>query len=164
MALLKGMIARQGLPPEESGYLPCRGLHGRLPVFASGEANLEFIAPGIRGVHGGERYYAPVVKSPRHARAAVQALTLDDEEKERAVLVVSELTTNAIVHAGGVVYLQIVRDGNHVRIEVADASPTPAGPVKVNLTSGRGLQMVEALAKNWGYELRSWGKVVWAEL
>jgi two-component sensor histidine kinase len=154
----------KGLPLQKDGYLLLQGMHGRLPVFASGEANLEFDAPATEAVSDAQRYYAPVVKSSRDARAAVLALPLDDEDKERAVLVVSELTTNAIVHAGGVVYLQIFRDGGHLRIEVADASPKPAGPIKVNLTSGRGLQMVEALSTNWGSELRSWGKVVWAEL
>ncbi len=133
-------------------------------MFASGEANLEFDAPSTEDAVDARRYYAPGVKSSRDARAAVLALPLADDEKERAVLVVSELTANAIVHAGGVVYLQIFRAGGHLRIEVADASPKPAGPVKVNLTSGRGLQMVEALTTNWGSELRSWGKVVWAEL
>ena len=33
-------------------------------------------------------------------------MPFDEDRKERAVLVVSELTTNAIVHAGGVLYLQ----------------------------------------------------------
>src|SRR5215469_15980197 len=103
-------------------------MHGRLPLFASGEANLEMDVAGAQeGARDTERYYAPVVKSSRDARAAVLALPLDDEHKERAVLVVSELTTNAIVHAGGVVYLQIFSEGGQVRIEVADASSTPAG-------------------------------------
>jgi two-component sensor histidine kinase len=132
---------------------------------ASGEAELRLegvAAPEALGVS--ECYYAPVVKSARDARAAVLALPLEEDRKERAVLVVSELTTNAIVHAGGVRYLQVNRNDGRIRVEVADASPRHPGPVRVKLTSGRGLLMVEALAKAWGSEPRSWGKVVWAEL
>lgn len=91
-------------------------------------------------------------------------MALDDDLKERAVLVVSELATNAIVHGGGVLYLQVFRSHGHLRIEVADASPKLPGRVKVNITSGRGLQMVDVLANAWGSEARPWGKVVWAEL
>ncbi len=109
-------------------------------------------------------YFAPAVKSARDARAAVLALPLEQDRKERALLVVSELTTNAIVHAGGVLYLQVRHNDGQIRVEVADASARLPGPIKVNLTSGRGLLMVEALAKAWGSEPRSWGKVVWAEL
>jgi anti-sigma regulatory factor (Ser/Thr protein kinase) len=87
-----------------------------------------------------------------------------EDRMERALLVVSELTTNAIVHAGGVLYLQFSHGDGLLHIEVADASATLSRPGKVDPTSGRGLQMVEALARAWGWEPRSWGKVVWAEL
>jgi anti-sigma regulatory factor (Ser/Thr protein kinase) len=91
-------------------------------------------------------------------------MPLDDALKERAVLVVSELATNAIVHGGGVLYLEIFRSNGRLRVEVADASPKLPGRVKVNVTSGRGLRMVDVLADAWGSEPRPWGKVVWAEL
>ena len=94
---------------------------------------------------------------------AVLVLPLGADRKERAVLVVSELTTNAFVHAGGVLYLHIFQYDSGIRLEVADASPRRPGPIKANLTSGRGLQMVEALARAWGGP-KPWGKVVWAEL
>ena len=140
-------------------------MHGRIPIHASGEADLDFDATDSDELlRGGERYYAPVVKSARDARAAVLVLPLGTDRKERAMLVVSELTTNAIVHAGGVLYLQIFLYDSGARVEVADASPSRPGPIKVNLTSGRGLQMVEALATTWGWAPKPWGKVVWAEL
>jgi two-component sensor histidine kinase len=140
-------------------------MHARIPTHASGEAALEFDARDTdESARGGDRYYAPVVKSSRDARAAVLVLPLGSDRKERAVLVVSELTTNAIVHAGGVLYLQVFQYDSGVRLEVADASPRRPGPIKVNLTSGRGLQMVEALARAWGWAPKPWGKVVWAEL
>jgi len=137
----------------------------RLPVEVSDEAKSQLDGTDApEGIGNSERYFARVVRSAREARAAVLALPVDDDSKERALLVVSELATNAIVHAGGVLYLQLYHAGGHIRIEVADASPKAPGPVKVYLTSGRGLQMVESLASAWGSEPRPWGKVVWAEL
>jgi anti-sigma regulatory factor (Ser/Thr protein kinase) len=117
---------------------------------------------GTLGHH--DRYLAPAVKTARGARAAVRGMPFDEDRKERALLVVSELTTNAIVHGGGVLYLQFSRGDGLLHIEVADPSPTLPGPVKVNMTSGRGLLMVDALARAWGSDPRWWGKVVWAEL
>jgi two-component sensor histidine kinase len=141
------------------------GYAGEATGHTSGDAELRLDKTDAREAVGeSECYYAPIVKSVRDARAAVLALPLDEDRKERTVLVVSELTANAIVHAGGALYLQVCHNDGHVRVEVADASPRLPGPVKVNLTSGRGLLMVEALARAWGSEPRSWGKVVWAEL
>ncbi len=131
------------------------------PVVAvSEEANLE------RGPteDDGQGCITAAVTTARDARAAVLALPMDDERKERAVLIVSELAANAILHAGGVLSLQVQHDQRRVRVEVADASPVFPGPVKVSTMSGRGLQLIEALAAAWGAESRSWGKIVWAEL
>lgn len=136
-----------------------------MPIDASHEARSPLGGTDApEGLGGNERYFARVVSTAREARAFVLAMPLDDDLKERAVLVVSELATNAIVHAGGVLYLQFFRREGRMRVEVADASPKLPGRVKVNLTSGRGLQMVDVLADAWGSELRPWGKVVWADL
>jgi anti-sigma regulatory factor (Ser/Thr protein kinase) len=131
------------------------------PVVAvSEEANLE------RGPteDDGQWCMTAAVTSARDARVAVLALPLDEERKERAVLIVSELAANAILHAGGVLSLRVQHDQRRVRLEVADASPVLPGPVKVSTMSGRGLQLIEALAEAWGAERRSGGKIVWAEL
>lgn len=138
---------------------------GEATGHTSGDAEMRLDGTDAREAAGESEYYdASAVKTARDARAAVLALPLAEDRKERAVLVVSELATNAFVHAGGVLYLQVRYDDGQVRVEVADASPRLPGPVKVNLTSGRGLLMVDVLAKAWGSEPRSWGKVVWAEL
>jgi CheY-like chemotaxis protein/anti-sigma regulatory factor (Ser/Thr protein kinase) len=83
-----------------------------------------------------------------------------------AQLVVSELVTNAVVHAGSPSDLRVVAKPGVLRIEVGDdaqASPEPqevhdAGP------GGRGLLIVSALSLAWGIDPRNGGKVVWAEL
>jgi anti-sigma regulatory factor (Ser/Thr protein kinase) len=82
-----------------------------------------------------------------------------------AVLVVSELVTNAVLHARSAVRLRLVNDGPAVRVEVYDENtrlpvPGASGP---DATSGRGIAVVSAVAESWGMELEGDGKVVWAE-
>ena len=81
-------------------------------------------------------------------------------------LVVSELATNAMVHAQTpfMVILQAL-DGS-VRLEVQDGSQ--AGPILVMArgldTGGRGVAIVNALSRDWGVIANlSGGKSVWAE-
>jgi len=88
--------------------------------------------------------------------------------EETAVLLVSELVTNAVRHArgGDEVTLVLQTAGTWLRIEVTDADPewpqprTPAGFDG----SGFGLVLVDALAGKWGVRETATGKAVWAEL
>lgn len=83
-----------------------------------------------------------------------------------AVLLASELVTNAVRYTGGPVHLQIVVPQGRVRVEVTDEAP--AGPRSASADSfaerGRGLLIVEALASRWGVEHLPPGKRVWFEL
>ena len=81
-------------------------------------------------------------------------------------LVVSELATNAVIHAGTPFSVSIGCEGAAIRIEVQDWSSTlptmrDGAPTAV---SGRGLRLVAAVARDWGVELGPDGKTVWAEL
>ncbi len=80
------------------------------------------------------------------------------------VLVVSELVTNAIRHAGGHGALRLVVGLDNVRIEVDDHQ-TRLRPrsTDVNLRGGRGLALVAAVSARWGVVTRHDGKTVWAE-
>ncbi|MEO3768244.1 ATP-binding protein [Streptomyces sp. B8F3] len=87
--------------------------------------------------------------------------------EESAVPVVSELVTNAVVHArvpaGREIQTRFVRQDRGVRIEVHDASG--AWPVRrvPDESGGYGLLLVEALASRWGVvEREGVGKAVWA--
>ena len=84
-----------------------------------------------------------------------------------AELLVTELVSNAVMHARTAVTLHVaVREGT-VRVAVEDGSPQlPAwSPSEVAALSGRGLTLVNALADSWGAErLPSGGKTVWFEL
>ncbi|WP_395372718.1 SpoIIE family protein phosphatase [Streptomyces tubercidicus] len=89
------------------------------------------------------------------------------EEQDVALLVVSELVTNAIAHTQGEVRLDLTLSADRLRIGVNDASPrSPVKPASVDWesTGGRGLLLVEAMSASWGSVPLSGGKQVWSEI
>jgi anti-sigma regulatory factor (Ser/Thr protein kinase) len=83
-----------------------------------------------------------------------------------AVLVVSEMVTNAVRHGSGGIRLRLHWSGSYLRVEVRDGSPLlprllPASP---SADRGRGLRIVARLASRWGSTRLRDGKVVWVEL
>lgn len=88
-------------------------------------------------------------------------------ELDVALLVVSELVTNAIAHTQGEVRLDLTLAADRLRIAVNDASPrSPVKPASVDweATGGRGLLLVEAMSASWGSVPLSGGKQVWSEV
>lgn len=86
---------------------------------------------------------------------------------EVAELLVSELVTNAVLHAGSAVELAVWRQAGRVRVEVGDASAmVPHQRVAdETATIGRGVDMVEMLAERWGVDTsHAEGKIVWFEV
>jgi len=69
-----------------------------------------------------------------------------------AVLMVSELATNAVLHARSSFAVEAARVGPVVRVTVYDCSPTAPMPRLHSTTAGtgRGLAMVAELADSWG--------------
>jgi anti-sigma regulatory factor (Ser/Thr protein kinase) len=110
------------------------------------------------------------VDGPRAARAFLSdALVAWDAERHAdvAALLVSELVTNAIIHAHTGVRLRVAMLDSTLRVEVGDGSSAtphlvdsqPADP------GGYGLPLVNTLANDWGYEqVDGDGKRVWFEL
>jgi anti-sigma regulatory factor (Ser/Thr protein kinase) len=85
---------------------------------------------------------------------------------ENAVLVVSEMVTNAVRHGRGRARLRLHLAAGYLRVEVRDASPLLPRLLPLNLTAerGRGLRIVARLASRWGSTRLKDGKVVWVDL
>jgi anti-sigma regulatory factor (Ser/Thr protein kinase) len=108
--------------------------------------------------------------SPALARATVRTALIgfSDDVVSVAELLVSELATNAVLHAESLLVLQIEVAGPRLKVSVEDCShrqPAPRHSVTVDeSTDGRGLLLVDALADSWGWERTESGKLVWFEL
>ncbi|MFF4646240.1 ATP-binding protein [Streptomyces sp. NPDC001389] len=108
-----------------------------------------------------------VAKGRDFARRALRDWEWDgNESAEDALLVVSELVTNAALHAGGCLHLALTR-GEALRIEVFDGStalPRRDPSPRRGIPGGHGLHIIDRLSDRWGCETHEQGKVVWAEI
>lgn len=118
-----------------------------------------------------EQVFAPAASSVSAARRFVTEC-LQQWELEPVVwtlqLLATELATNAVLHAGGdgfTIGVEVLPDGV-VRLTVADQSPRPPRlrDVGTGATTGRGVALVDQLARGWGVEARTAGKAVWCEV
>lgn len=134
---------------------------------------LDALAGLVTAVRAAVEQSTRLAAEPASARAArrfvvdVLAGVATPDLEETVILLASELVTNAVVHVGGEVEVLVRLTPTAVRVEVtdsSDATPTPrrAG---VDDTSGRGLALVEALARRWGVDADpTGGKTVWFEV
>jgi hypothetical protein len=114
--------------------------------------------------------YEPELTSPAAARALARDLLQRwgrHQFVEAAVLVVSELASNAMLHARTRFQLRLSPMPDRLKIIVSDASrelPVPHRP-SPHERSGRGLHLVHTLTNGrWGAAPDGPGKQVWAEL
>ena len=111
--------------------------------------------------------YESVPESVRRARRQViRALVGAGAAADDAALLVSELATNAVIHAGTPFRVAVRRRDDRLRVEVADGSRAVARRQRFSATSGtgRGLALVDEVADRWGVDQRDEGKTVWFEL
>lgn len=103
---------------------------------------------------------------PQARRFAAERTRDLPEYRDAAELVVTELVTNAVLHAAGPILLTIHRGSGTVRIEVTDHGTNFAlAPRHLPMAmTGRGLGLVAAFASAWGTEPAEGGKTVWVEL
>ncbi|MBV2356021.1 SpoIIE family protein phosphatase [Streptomyces sp. J2-1] len=92
------------------------------------------------------------------------------EQVDSAVLLVSEMITNVLVHtdADALLLAEVTgeRGGRRLRVEVTDAGddlPHKRRPGEL-ASSGRGLVLIELLADEWGVDPRGEGKSIWFRL
>jgi anti-sigma regulatory factor (Ser/Thr protein kinase) len=109
---------------------------------------------------------AAAAEARGQVRAAIAAWNVP-VDADVAVLLTSELVTNAVKHAaGGTVTLGIWCARDRLRVDVHDMSPSP--PVLMNASAddeaGRGLMLVAGLSGEWGYYRTPMGKVVYFTL
>ncbi|NJC72733.1 ATP-binding protein [Planosporangium thailandense] len=87
-----------------------------------------------------------------------------EQVANRAELVVTELVSNAIIHAKTELEVVVALREPFLHISVADGSPAPPrllSPDAPDTIGGRGLILVETLTTKWGYLPTRDGKVVW---
>jgi PAS domain S-box-containing protein len=119
--------------------------------------------------------FDPVGRSVATARAFVRD-TLQgwgfSDIVDDAVVLTSELVTNAVIHAGTSADVLCLRTEDGVRVEVADRYPerevpmqgTGQSPGSPDRENGRGLLLCAALASRWGVEYSPTYKKVWFQL
>jgi anti-sigma regulatory factor (Ser/Thr protein kinase) len=106
----------------------------------------------------------------RSARASVRDLchehNVSGARCDDAQLAVSELLGNALRHGQPPVELEVTWADEGVMVSVADGQPllSRGGLAASTAESGRGLQMVQAVARSWGCDATPGGKRVWALL
>lgn len=122
-----------------------------------------------------ELVLAPIPTAVAAARAFVrevcrywQLALPDNTLVDRAVLLASELVTNAVVHARTELRLRVELRGDLLHLAVRDGSPRLLRLVTIpdpEAEGGRGLWLVEQLARAWGVNRHpDGGKVVWCTL
>ncbi|GAA4346881.1 ATP-binding protein [Angustibacter luteus] len=108
------------------------------------------------------------VSRVRHAlAAALSDWGVGDDDSDVAVLLTSEIVTNAIRYGGPPMELHAELHGVDLRVSMDDGGHDPVVPtenVRWDARGGRGLHLVEALSNRWGVLNGGRGKQVWFEL
>jgi anti-sigma regulatory factor (Ser/Thr protein kinase) len=110
-----------------------------------------------------------IATARRHLRELLHDWT-DPEQVDSAVLLLSEMVTNVLVHtdAEALLLAEVSAEAGErrLRVEVTDAGddlPHRRRPGEL-ASSGRGLMLIELLADEWGVDPRGKGKSIWFEL
>lgn len=108
---------------------------------------------------------AAVSGARRFLRRILEEWGVDDDASDTAVLCLSELVTNAVIHTHAGCTVSVVLEDDTLATVVRDCGAADAthdeardDPFRVH---GRGLQLVEALVARWGSELDASGTTVW---
>jgi anti-sigma regulatory factor (Ser/Thr protein kinase) len=106
-----------------------------------------------------------VGQARRFLRDVLQEWNLDGFELA-APQVLTELATNAALHARSAYTVHLLVEPDAVLIEVSDSSPAlpQARHYGTGATTGRGIALVEALSAAWGVESSPTGKTVWCRV
>jgi anti-sigma regulatory factor (Ser/Thr protein kinase) len=88
---------------------------------------------------------------------------LSEETAQLVILAVSELATNAVVHARTTFEVRISAGAGSTTVIVSDGDPTIPTPRSADdlASGGRGLATVQAAAVDWGIRPQPGGKQIW---
>lgn len=131
------------------------------------------MTPQVETRLNAEVTFRGVKASVRCARRYVAAVLARHPDVDTAVLLTSELVTNAVLHSrsrrpGGRVVLTVVEHADAIRLEVIDDGTDERTPhladTDPSAENGRGLRIVKDLALRYGSERRGVKRVMWFEL
>jgi anti-sigma regulatory factor (Ser/Thr protein kinase) len=119
-----------------------------------------------------QRYDLQAVAAVRHRLRDLLGRWNAESILDELELVLSEIVTNALIHGQSDVDVRMRRHVGGIRVEVQDSSPQPPVPTVIvaddvmnaEAESGRGLLIVDALAKAWGSSPAGRGKTTWIEM
>jgi hypothetical protein len=106
-----------------------------------------------------------VPSARRFVRATLEQLDASAAWDTLSMLL-SELATNAVLHARTEFHVEIIRAADRVRVSVTDLSPVipRQRDYAADSTTGRGMRLVDSLAVAWGVERGTDRKTVWFEV
>jgi PAS domain S-box-containing protein len=133
---------------------------------ACGELELVGLTSSLAGRGSFEMRLPPQPPSVAEARSRVRALLLECDRQDlvqTAILLTSEVVTNALLHAGTDIDVVARVDATGLRVEISDGSPHLPSPRRYAATAGtgRGLLMLESMVDDWGVNRHRAGKTVW---
>ncbi|WUT70825.1 SpoIIE family protein phosphatase [Streptomyces sp. NBC_00670] len=151
--------------------LPCSDRTGESGMGARGRRHMGSAVITARAAASFEPVGRSVATARSFVRDTLQGWGFGDIVDD-AVVLTSELVTNAVVHAGTSADVLCLRTEDGVRVEVSDLYPDREVPVQSAAVSmgspdregGRGLQLCAALATRWGVEYTPTHKQVWFQL
>jgi len=150
-------------------------IEGRVDGYVLKDAELDYLLDLLESVgraEGAEAYVdlplslTSVAAARRFVEEQIREWKLE-QMLDDALLISSELVTNAVTHAESSCRIRLSLTLARLRIDVLDGgvgTPEPMPPSETE-EHGRGLYMVDALTAAWGLEdVPGEGKLVWAEL
>jgi Histidine kinase-like ATPase domain len=117
-----------------------------------------------------EGEFPPELDSPGRARrlvvAALARRGCEEEIVDDAALVVTELASNAVLHARSRFSISVRLWDSTLRVAVRDDAPPDATAPNGGLIRrpAHGLDLIDSISSDWGAVRAPHGKVVWAEL